>query len=128
RPNNALGSALRLTQPASALGHAPEERDRPAYDSVYVASPRLVTVVETGGDVDHVLHGRRVDAADDGLLVLQRLGLEPRLDLLLDGRDIGPAEPGLLAVGAQRVVGRRRGAVGAGVPSVEHAPAALARR
>ncbi len=46
----------------------------------------------------------------------------------LDLRRVRPAEPGLVAAGVERGVGRRVDAVGAGVPGVEDVPAALGRR
>ena len=66
--------------------------------------------------------------AIDRLLLGQVLGREPGRHLLLDRGAVRPAEPGLLTGRADGNVGSRIDAVGARVPGVEHAPAALSRR
>src|SRR5581483_7764157 len=110
------------------LGHPPEERQRALDDAAHVAAPRLVAVVEAGRHVDDLLHRRLVEAPDHGLFLVEVLGGEPGGNLLLDVSAVRPAEPRLVAVGANGDVARRGGAVGARMPRVEHAPAALVRR
>src|SRR5215831_3672108 len=54
--------------------------------------------------------------------------LVPGGDLSFDLRTGRPAEPRLVAVGADRGIGRRINTNRAGMPGMEHLPAALSRR
>src|SRR5215212_1190382 len=110
------------------LRHAPEERQRAFADARDVLAPRLVGEEEAGRRVDDVVERGLVEAAGGGLFLLEVLGVEPGGHLLLDVRDVRPAEPGAVAVGPDRDVDRRVDAVGTRVPGVEHRPAALPRR
>src|SRR6478752_4024240 len=111
----------------SGLGDAPEERQRPADDARDVLPPGLVAEIEAGRRVDDILDRRQVEPAHGRLLLGEILGVEPVRHLGLDGRHVRPAEPGLVAIRADRRIRGRIDAVGAGMPGVEHAPAALAR-
>src|SRR5262249_2323557 len=113
---------------ALRLGHAPEERQRALDDTADIAAPGLVAEVEAGRHVDDMLHGCLVEACDGRLLLRQVLGRKPGRHLFFHRGAVGPAEPGLLAGATHGNVGGRVGAVAAGVPGVEHAPAALAGR
>src|SRR5215203_2205184 len=108
------------------LRDVPEERQRPLDDAAHVLAPGLVGQEEPGRGVDNVIEGGFVEPARRRLLLLDVAGIEPGGDLLLDLRNVGPAEPGAVAVGADGDVDRRVDAVRARVPRVEHGPAALA--
>src|SRR5262249_3606411 len=113
---------------ALGLGHTPEERQRTLDDAADIAAPSLIAVVEPRRHVDDVLHGGLVEACNGRLLLAQILGCEPGRHLLLHRGAVWPAKPRLLASAAHGNVGSRVGAVRAGMPGVEHAPAALAGR
>src|SRR5262249_7865350 len=117
----------KIARRSRGLAHAPEERQRPLRDAGDVRAPGLMGEEETGRSVDRVLAGGLVEAADCGLLFVEIACLVPGRDLGFDLRAGRPAEPGLVAVGADRGIARRVDADGAGVPGMEHLPAALAR-
>src|SRR5215218_10420591 len=89
------------------LRHAPEERQRAFADAGDVLAPRLVGEEEPGRRVDDVVERGLVEAPGGGLFLLEVLGVEPGGHLLLDVRDVRPAEPGAVAVGPDRDVDRR---------------------
>src|SRR5207247_9859320 len=69
-----------------------------------------------------------VGPRDRSLFLVETALRVPGGDLGFDLRARRPAEPRLIAVGADRGIGRRIDANCAGVPSVEHLPAALPGR
>ena len=52
-----------------------------------------------------------IDAGDDGFLLIERLGVIPGGDVLLDRGVVGPAEPDLVAIRAQADVADRARAI-----------------
>src|SRR5215471_11004240 len=110
------------------LAHPPEERQRALDHARDVVPPSLILQEEAGRRVDHGLKRRLVKAADRGLFLVEILGVIPGGNLRFDLGRIGPAEPGLVAARPYPDRDRRIDAVGAGMPGVEHLPAALAGR
>src|SRR5215831_18881300 len=107
------------------LAHPPEEGQRSFADAVHVRAPSVVLQEEAGRRVDHVLERGAVQVAHRGLFLIKACGVVPGFDR---GFDLGarrPAKPCLVAVRADWRVGRRVDAERAGVPGMEHLPAAL---
>src|SRR5712671_138982 len=128
---DALRRAALLTMRPGDLrrfADSPEERQRPLNDAGNVFAPSLILQEETCRRVDNVVERGLVEAADRGLLLLERPGIEPRRHFGFDSRHVRPAEPRLVAIAADRVIGRRIDGVRAGVPGMEHLPAALTGR
>src|SRR5262249_18642285 len=113
---------------SNSLADAPEEGQWSLDDPADVPAPSLILQEEPGRRIHHVLARRFVETADRSLLLVQRLCLVPGVDLDLDLRDCRPAEPRFVAVGADSGIRRRIDADRTRMPSVEHVPAALARR
>src|SRR5438067_2502455 len=112
--------SISTTAPSCGLRHAPEERQRPLHDAGDVAAPGRIAEEEAGRCIDDVFEGGLVDPGDRRLFLVDSLGVEPGRDLFFRGRTVGPAEPGLVAIGANGAVAGRAEAVGAGVPGVKH--------
>src|SRR5215470_10890870 len=90
--------ACRATLTTSrSLAYPPEERQRPFDNPAHVPAPRLVFQEEASRRIDDGVERGLVEAADHGLLLLQRLGLIPRGHLRLDLGCVRPAEPGLVS-------------------------------
>src|SRR5216684_9241445 len=89
------------------LAHSPEERQRPLHDPGDVRAPSLMGEEEAGRGIDHVLARSLVEATDRGLLFVEILRRVPGRYLGFDFRAGRPAEPRLVAVGADRRVARR---------------------
>src|SRR5262249_25847057 len=117
-----------MTAASGDLADAPEERQRPLDHAAHVLAPGLVAEEEAGRRVNHVVEGGLVEPPYRGFLLVQGLGLIPSRHLRFDLRHVRPAEPRLVAAGAHPDGDRRIGAVGAGMPGMEHLPAALAGR
>src|ERR1700676_3749348 len=115
------------SQASRSLSYTPEEGQRSLHDASDVLAPSLILQEEAGRRVDHVLERGLVEPADRGLLLVERLGLEPGRHLRFDLGHVRPTEPGLVAIGAYPEL-RGIDAVRAGKPRVEHLPAALAGR
>src|SRR5215470_18709745 len=84
-----------------ALADTPEEREWPLHDSRDVPSPGLILQEEASRRVDDRLKCGLVELADRSLLFVECFGLEPGRHLRFDLGRIGPAEPRLVAIGAQ---------------------------
>src|SRR5258705_12501070 len=117
-----------LCAESNSLGDAPEEGQWSLDDPADVPAPSLILQEEPGWRIDDFLARCFVETADRSLLLVQRLCLVPGVDLDLDVGDCRPAEPRLVAVGADRGIRGRIDADRTRMPSVEHVPAALARR
>src|SRR5262249_58438617 len=91
-------------------------------------APGLIGKEEAGRRVDDVLERGLVQPRDGGLFFVEVSCLVPGGDLGFDLRTGGPPEPRLVAVGADRGIGRRIDTNRAGMPGMEHLPAALSRR
>src|SRR5262249_38922433 len=113
---------------SSDLADAPEERQRPLDHAAHVLAPGLVGQEEAGRREDHVVERGLVEPPYRRLLLVEALGVIPSRYLRFDLGRIRPAEPRLLAAGAYPDRDRRIDAVGAGMPGMEHLPAALAGR
>src|SRR5262245_58742215 len=110
------------------FGDAPEEWKRALDHPAHVLAPSLITDEEAGRRVDDAIQRGFVEPADRRLLLVRRLGLVPRRHLRFDFRYVRPAEPGLVAIGAHPDCYRRIDAIRAGMPGMEHLPAALTGR
>src|SRR5580693_4501511 len=82
------------------LAHAPEEWERAFDHAAEILAPGLVGEEEAGGRIDDGVERGLVDALDRGLLVVEVFCVEPSRDLGFGLVVLGPAEPGLVAVGA----------------------------
>src|SRR5215510_2584633 len=111
---------------SNSLADAPEEGQWPLHDPADVPAPSLILQEESGRRIDHFLARSFVETADRSLLLVRCLRLVPCVDLGLDLRDCRPAEPRLVAVGADRGIGGRINADRTRMPSMEHVPATLA--
>src|SRR2546423_6565953 len=109
------------------LGDAPEERKRALDHPAHVLAPSLIAEEEAGRRVDDVIQRGFVEPPDRRLLLVRGLGLVPGRYLRFDFGHLRPAEPRLVAVGAHPDRHRRIDAVCAGMPGMEHLPAALTR-
>src|SRR5581483_5232110 len=118
----------RLPLRLSGLRHAPEEGQWSLHDTRHVLAPGRVAEEEACRRIDDVLARGLVETGDRGLFLIEALGFEPGRDFLFDAGTVGPAEPRLVAIGANGGIDGRIDAVGAGMPGVEHFPAALVVR
>ena len=103
------------SQVSYGLADTPKEGKRPFYDAGDVLAPGLILQKEARRRLDHVLKRGLVEPADCGLLLVERLGLEPGRHLRFDLWHVRPTEPGLVAVGAYPEL-RGIDAIGPGKP------------
>src|SRR6266849_7327601 len=118
--NGAMRCAYCAYSPLHGLAHPPEERQRPFDHARDILPPSLIPQEEARRRIDHGLERGLVEAADRGLLLIERLGLIPRGHLRLDIRRVRPAEPGFVAARSHPDRDGRIDAVGARMPGVEH--------
>src|SRR5258705_8734480 len=91
-----------LCAESNSLGDAPEEGQWSLDDPADVPAPSLILQEEPGRRIDDFLARGFVETADRSLLLVERFCLVPQVYLHLDLRDCRPAEPRLVAVGADR--------------------------